>query len=133
MRKVIYMPSNFKTSSYMNDDLLFKQICKVLLSLLFILLISRIDKCPLDTSSVSAFSHLSQEISFIENSAHTVDNSLFLIPLCFDHFITQSIKYSTLASAAHPTLIFNDTTKTIFCKHIYHNRSNQVLTKVLLI
>jgi len=117
----------------MNDDLLFKKTCKVLLSLLFILLISRIDKCPLDTASVTGSIHESQEVSFLEKSAQTVDNSLFLTPLYYDHFTTQSIKYNAIASLAHPWFINNDNTATIFCKHIYPNRSNQVLTKVLLI
>ncbi|MGE5669953.1 MAG: hypothetical protein ACM31E_00825 [Fibrobacterota bacterium] len=117
----------------MRDDLLFKKTCKVLLSLLFILLISRIDKSPLDTPSSTGVVHSSLEVSFIEKSSHTVDTSLFLIPLYFDPFTTQPLKHPATVSSIHPNLIDTETAATIFCKYICRNRSNKVLTKVLLI
>lgn len=117
----------------MNDDLIFKKTCKVLLSLLFILLISRIDKSPLDMPSDSGTAHTTSEVSYLEKSAHTFDTSLFLIPLYLDPFTTQSVKHAQTIASAYQHHNNKDNSATIFCKYIFHNRSNQVLTKVLLI
>jgi len=117
----------------MQDDLLFKKTCKILLSLLFILLISRIDKSPLDTPSTTPAVHTSVEVSFLERSVHTVDTSLFLIPLYLDPFTTQTFKHPAIISSLYTNLIDTKTAASVFCKCLFHNRSNQVLTKVLLI
>ncbi|NLD92403.1 MAG: hypothetical protein GX639_07010 [Fibrobacter sp.] len=82
----------------MRDDLLFKKTCKVLLSLLFILLISRIDKSPLDIPSTTRIVHTSIEIPYLERSSKTVDMSLFLTPFYFDLFLTQTFTLKELKS-----------------------------------
>jgi hypothetical protein len=105
----------------------------MLLSLLFILLISRIDKNPLDTPSVARSVHETQEVSYLGKMPHTVDMSLFLIPYYFDLFTTQSVKYTAIVSHTYPFLATKDNNTIMFCNYIYHHRSNQVQTKVLLI
>jgi hypothetical protein len=117
----------------MNDDFLFKNTCKVLLSLLFILLISRIDKSPLDMPSTTGSVHTSIEVSFIEKSAQTVDSSLFLIRLYFDPFTAPVFKHQTTIPSVRSNLVDSKTASAIFCKYQHQNRSNQVITKVLLI
>lgn len=117
----------------MNDDLLFKNTCKVLLSLLFILLISRIDKSPLDTPSAIRAAHTSEVVSFLGKSSQTFETSLFLIRLCFDQFTIPTVKHHTTFSSFHNILGGTETDAIIFYKYRYRNRSNQVLTKVLLI
>lgn len=116
-----------------DDDRLFKKTCKVLLSLLFVLLICRIDKSPLDTPSTTRVIHSSVEVSFLEKSSQTVDTSLFLIPLYYDPFTTQTVKHPATISSILPNLIDSETAATLFCRYICPNRSNKVLTKVLLI
>lgn len=77
---------------------LLKNASKVLLSLFFILLISRIDKSPLDTLSAARIVHTSIEISYLERSSKTVDMSLFLTPFYFDLFLTQTFTLKELKS-----------------------------------
>lgn len=117
----------------MNDDLFFKNTCKVFLPLLFILLISRIDKSPLDVPSAPATVHTSEEISFLGTSAQIFDTSLFVIRFCFDQSTIPTLKHPTTFSSIHSKLVDSATDAVIFYKYRYRNRSNRVLTKVLLI